>query len=99
MVFFLFQGGRILLYIECRLTGSITTPSCDCVKILADAKPGPETIPNGNHSSHKHLTEEFELLTTAFNDNIVLLSSPGHVACAASIPAGVSQDVFHPPIA
>ena len=89
-VFFLFQAGRMLVYLECR----ITTPNCDCVKVLVDTQPGQEAVPN-----HKHLSEEFELLTTTPGNNFVVLNCTDHVDCTGLVPAGVPQDVFHPPAA
>jgi hypothetical protein len=99
LVFFLFQGGRVILYFECRITNAITSPSCDCVKILADAKPGPETIPNSNHANHKHLTEEFEPAATNLPGNIASLNRAECIDLTSLIPAGALQDIFHPPAA
>ena len=99
LVFFLFQGGRIILYFECRIANTITSPSCDCVKILADAKPGFETIPNSNHANHKHLTEEFELIATNLPDNTASLNSDICTDLTMFIPTGALADIFHPPAA
>jgi hypothetical protein len=98
LVFILFQGGRVLMYLECRFTNTITTPNCDCVQILADAKPGADAIPASNHASHKHLPEEFEMLTTNLQHTCAPLNTANTPTQTDDVPAGVRTDIFHPPI-
>jgi len=88
IIFFLFQGGKIVLYLECRMS---STPACDCVKILGDSKQGTEAVLN-----HKHLAEEFELLTN-YHDSYILIISSKYPAFESFVAAGTSPDIFHPP--
>lgn len=96
--FLLFQGGRVIMYLECRFTNTITKPNCDCVQILADAKPGVDAIPASGHANHKHLLEEFELLTANLHHTEV----SAHIAKAPmhkdAILKGAPAAIFHPPI-
>ena len=98
-VFFLYHGGRILLYLECRFSNSITTASCDCARILADTKPaGPaDVIPVNNHANHKHLPEEFESNTANLSHTIAATHTKAQHGNIIFIATGFMSEVFHPP--
>ena len=96
--FLLFQGGRVIMYLECRFANTITTPNCDCVKILADAKPGVDAIPVAGHANHKHLPEELELLTANLHHTIAQFNIANAPMRSDAIAQGIPADIFHPPI-
>jgi hypothetical protein len=100
-VFLFFQTGRILLYLECRFSNSITTTSCDCGQILAgdNSRQADGALPaNSSHASHKHLPEEFETPATLHLSVPDLTDGlPPATAIHFNAPGHYSK-VFHPPI-
>ena len=86
------------MYLECRFSNTITTPNCDCVQILADAKPGVDAIPTNSHANHKHLPDEFEMFTVSIHHTTVAPNTANIISSTGDIPAGVHGDIFHPPL-
>jgi hypothetical protein len=86
------------MYLECRFTNTITTPNCDCVQILADAKPGVDAIPANTHANHKHLPDEFEMFTASLRPAFAVLSTIHTTPYTVAVPQGISADIFRPPV-
>lgn len=87
------------MYLECRFSNTITTPNCDCVQILADAKPGADSIPATGHANHKHLPEEFEMITANLHHTSIQLNALRPATNSGPLTAGIAADVFRPPVA
>jgi hypothetical protein len=86
------------MYLECRFSNTITTPNCDCVQILADAKPGVDAIPANTHANHKHLPDEFEMLAVNLHHTTIAPNTANITSLTGDIPSGVRADIFHPPL-
>lgn len=97
-VFLLFHTGRVLLYLECEVSNTISAASCDCAKILAGTGAEDTTIPMNTHAGHKHLPEEFDQAPAAATLIAALQANVRHTAYAGLLPCGYHPETFHPPL-
>jgi hypothetical protein len=98
VLFFVFQYGRILDYMECRIAAAIETKTdCGCETRLIAATDNETSAPLHEHSL-KNYTEEFfdheNSSTTALNISVTKQYNNRFVQ---SSPVGFSKSIFQPP--
>ena len=97
--FFLFQYGKMLDYIECRIAAAIKSKSdCGCDSRLS-ATSQENKNPQPLHQHHlKNYTEEFfDHQYTSFPQLLATCVTTTAVLPAEKLPAGFAKGIFQPP--
>jgi hypothetical protein len=99
LLFFVFQYGKMLDYMECRIQAAIeATPDCGCeTKLTGFTENDPFSAPYHQHQL-KNYTEEF------FDQHFSLLpalpevvSKQYQLAAIQPVPEGCNKSIFQPP--
>jgi hypothetical protein len=98
LLFFVFQYGRILDYMECRIVAAIeATPDCGCDTKLVAATDNNAPAPLHQHSLKNYTEEFFDDKHHSLAALPVINSKQYHNHFIQSAPTGYSSPVFQPP--
>jgi hypothetical protein len=99
LLFFVFQYGKMLDYMECRIQAAIEAkPDCGCeTKLTAFAENDPFSAPSHQHHLKSYTEEFFDQHFSLLPSLPEIISKQYNIAAIQSVPEGFNKSIFQPP--